>query len=106
MVVADRRNYVAALLTLDPDRLAAEAAAAGSSARSEHEAALCPRLRAMLAGHIEKINTGLARYESIRRFEILPLQLTVETGELTPTMKLKRRVVYERYAEEINALYA
>jgi len=104
-VVGDRRNYVTALLTLDPLRLPAVAAAAGSPAKSLPEAAACPRLRAQLEREVEKVNQTLARYESIRRFAVLPVEFAIEGGELTPTMKLKRRVVYQKYAREIEQLY-
>jgi long-subunit acyl-CoA synthetase (AMP-forming) len=105
-VVGDRRHYVAALLTLDPQRLPAVAAAAGSPARSLEEAAACPLLRAHLERELEAVNQTLARYESVRRFTVLPAEFSIAGGELTPTMKLKRRVVYQKYAREIEGLYA
>lgn len=105
-VVGDRKNYLAALITLDPERLPAEAEAAGSPARTLEEAATDPILRKRLEEQIEEVNSQLARYEMIRRFTILPGEFTIEGGELTPTMKLKRRVVNEKYAEEIRELYA
>jgi long-subunit acyl-CoA synthetase (AMP-forming) len=104
-VVGDRRNYVAALLTLDPQRLPAVAAAAGSPARTLAEAATCAAMRAHLEREVERVNGALARYESVRRFAVLPAEFSIEGGELTPTMKLKRRVVYQKYAREIEALY-
>lgn len=106
VVVGDRRKYVAALLTLDPDRLPAEARAAGSPAETPEQAAGCPTFRGHLERQVEELNRDLARYESIKRFAVLPRELSIDGGELTPTMKLKRRVVYEKYADEIEALYA
>jgi long-subunit acyl-CoA synthetase (AMP-forming) len=106
VVVGDRRNYVAALLTLDPDRLPVETRAAGSPASTPEQAATCPAFRRYLEDQVEALNGDLARYESIKRFTVLPRELSVDGGELTPTMKLKRRVVYEKYAAEIEALYA
>lgn len=106
VVVGDRRKYVAALLTLDPLNLASEIRAAGSPADSPEEAADCPSFRSYLEREVERVNQGLARYETIKRFAVLPHELSVEGGELTPTMKLKRRVVAEKYAAEIEALYA
>lgn len=105
VVLGDRKNYVAALLTLDPERLPSAAERAGSPARTPEEAATCPRFRTFLDQQVEVVNATLARYESVRRFGVLPGQLTVEGGELTPTMKLKRRVISQRYAAEITALY-
>jgi long-subunit acyl-CoA synthetase (AMP-forming) len=105
VAIGDRRPYVVALLALDPQRLAAEAQRAGSPARTPAEAATCPAFRAHLEREVESVNQGLARYESIKRFAILPRELSVEAGELTPTLKLKRRVITERYREAIDGLY-
>ena len=55
---------------------------------------------------VEEINKGLARYESIKKVALLAKELSVETGELTPTLKLKRRVILERHKDAIDALYA
>jgi len=106
VVVGDRRHYVAALVTLDPDRVAGEAEACGSPARDAAAAAGCPTFRKYLEKKIEEINAGLARYESIRRFAVLPRELSIEGGELTPTLKIKRKAVYEHFAAEIAGLYA
>jgi long-subunit acyl-CoA synthetase (AMP-forming) len=105
VVVGDGRRYLAALLTLDPERLPAVAAAAGSPARDPEAAAACPRLRAALERELEAVNARLARFETIKRFAILPRPLSIDAGELTPTLKLRRRVIYRRYAAEIEALY-
>jgi long-chain acyl-CoA synthetase len=106
VALGDRRNYVTALLTLDPDLVAGAAAAAGSPARDPASAAACPRFRADLERRVAAVNGTLARYEQVRRFAVLPGQFTVEGGELTPTMKLKRRVIGEKYTAEIEALYS
>ncbi len=106
VAVGDRRPYVVALLTLDPARVAAEAAGAGSPARTPEEAAACPAFRAHLEKQVEAINATLARYETIKRFAVLPRELSVEAGELTPTLKLKRRVILERHREAVERLYA
>ena len=105
VALGDRRHFVAALLTLDPARLAAAATAAGSPARVAQEAARCPLFRAFVEREIERVNTSLARYEMVRRFAILPREFSIDGGELTPTLKLKRRVVAEKYAAEIERLY-
>jgi len=54
---------------------------------------------------IEKVNGHLARYETIKRFKLLPAQFSVDGGELTPTLKLKRKVVAQKYAKEIDELF-
>src|SRR5436305_5238055 len=104
VVVGDRRNYLTALLTLDPQR-APLAAAAGSPARTPAELAVCPVFHRHLEEQVEAVNATLARYETIKRFAILPAELSIAGGELTPTMKLKRRVIYQKYAREIEGLY-
>jgi long-subunit acyl-CoA synthetase (AMP-forming) len=106
VVIGDRRNYLVALLTLDPLRAAAEGQAAGSPAREPKDLATCPVFRKYLEGQIEKVNGTLARYETVKKFVILPRELSIEDGELTPTMKLKRRVVNEKFGSEIEKLYA
>ena len=106
VVIGDRRNYLTALLTLDPETVAARAEQAGSPARDAGAAAACPIFREFLERQIERVNATLARYETIKRFEVLPGQFSIDGGELTPTMKLKRRVVTEKYAGEIEQLYA
>jgi len=105
VAIGDQRPCIVALLTLDPGRIAAAAQAAGSPARSVAEAAACSVFRAYLQARIDKVNAELARYESIRSFAILPAELSVDGGELTPTLKLKRRVIHARYQAEIDALY-
>jgi long-subunit acyl-CoA synthetase (AMP-forming) len=106
VAIGDRRPYVVALVTLDPARLAAEAAKAGSPARSPEQAAGCAVFKAYLEAQVAAVNQGLARYETIKKLAILPRELSVEAGELTPTLKLKRRAIHERHKDVIEALYA
>jgi long-subunit acyl-CoA synthetase (AMP-forming) len=106
VAIGDRRPYVVALLTLDPLRVAAEAEKAGSPARTPEEAVRCPVFAAYVEKQVEEINKGLARYESIKKVALLAKELSVEAGELTPTLKLKRRVILERHKDAIDALYA
>jgi long-subunit acyl-CoA synthetase (AMP-forming) len=106
VVVGDGRHYLAALFTLDPLRVAATAAAAGSPALDVAQAAVCPVFRSHLERALESANRHFARFETIKRFVVLREEFTVGGGELTPTLKLKRRVIYEKYAAEIERLYA
>ncbi|HBL26228.1 MAG TPA: long-chain fatty acid--CoA ligase [Acidobacteria bacterium] len=106
VVIGDRRHYLVALLTLDPTRAADQAKAAGSPATTTEAMSTCPKFRQYLEKAVEGVNTTLARYETIKKFVILPRELSIAEGELTPTMKLKRRVVNERFAQEIEGLYA
>jgi long-chain acyl-CoA synthetase len=64
-----------------------------------------PRVAARLEGAVEKVNRRLAEHERIRRFRVLPRELTIAAGELTPTLKLRRRAITERYAETIASMY-
>lgn len=105
VVIGDGHNYLTALLTLDAERLPAEAEAAGSSAGDLEAAAVCPEIRDRIERQVEEVNRELAGVETIKRFSILPGELSIEGGELTPTMKIKRRVVQEKYAPQIEALY-
>lgn len=106
VVLGDRERYLAALLTLDPEKIAAEAKNAGSDARTTDDAAKCPKFKAHVEKQIEGVNKTLARVQQVRKFAILPNELTIDGGELTPTMKLKRRVINEKYKDEIARLFA
>jgi long-chain acyl-CoA synthetase len=101
-VVGDRRPYVAALVTVDEDELKAWTEEHGVTADPAHD----ERLRAAIQEQIDEVNRHLARYEQIKRFEILPRDFTQEEGEVTPTLKLKRRVIEQRFAGEIDSLYS
>jgi long-subunit acyl-CoA synthetase (AMP-forming) len=106
VAIGDRRPYVVALLAVDPTRVAEEAEKAGSPAKTPGEAADCPAFKAWVEKQVEEMNRDLARYEQIKKFTLLPNELTTDGGELTPTMKLKRRVIHEKYGEIIESLYS
>ena len=104
-VYGDNRSYLVALVSLDPDEIEALAERHGvapdPAAMSTNEA-----IRAEIQAEVDAVNEHLARIEQIKRFDILDHDMTQESGELTPTMKLKRAVVYDRYADRFEALYA
>jgi long-chain acyl-CoA synthetase len=105
MLVGDGRNYLTALVPLDPERVPAFARARGWP---EDPAALAthpPFLEDLRRRVDAEVNAHLARFETVKRFHVLPRDLTVEAGELTPTLKLRRKVILEQYAAEIDALY-
>jgi long-subunit acyl-CoA synthetase (AMP-forming) len=106
VVLGDRRKFLSALVTLDPDRLRTEAEACGSAATTPAEAARCEKFRRHLDKQIQELNGRLARVQTIKKFVILPNELSIEGGELTPTMKVKRKVVNEKYKKEIESIYA
>ena len=70
------------------------------------ERAKDPDFVAHVGREIEKVNGNLAQYETIKRFRVLPAQFSIDSGELTPTLKLKRKVVSQKYAREIDELFA
>jgi long-subunit acyl-CoA synthetase (AMP-forming) len=104
--IGDRRPYNVALIVLDPDAAAAHPGARGLLARSLAELAADPGIRTAVAAGVAEANTHLSRIEQIKRFAVLAADWSPSTGELTPTLKLKRRVITEKYAAEIDALYA
>lgn len=105
VVIGDRRKYMTALFTLDPEKVASAAAEAGSPAKTSAEAAKCKKFNTYIQGKVEEVNKSLARVQAIKKFVILPQELSIEGEELTPTMKLKRRIVNEKYAKEIESMY-
>ena len=104
--IGDRRPYNTALLVLDPDGAAAWAPSHGMDGADPVALAADPRVRAALDEAVEAANARLARVEQIKRFAVLPELWEPGGDELTPTMKLKRRPIAEKYAAEIEALYA
>jgi long-subunit acyl-CoA synthetase (AMP-forming) len=106
VLVGEQRNFVAALLTLDPGHLPTLAQRLGSPARDHAAAARCPILNAFLSREVERVNGSLARFESVRKFDVLPTEFSIGGGELTPTMKLKRKFVQQKFAERVDELYA
>jgi long-chain acyl-CoA synthetase len=105
VVYGDRRSYLVALVTLDPDEVPALAEQLGVPADPAAMAA-DERVRQVIQHDIDEVNARVARIEQVKRFAILSRDLTMADGELTPTLKVKRAVVNERYEAEIAALYA
>ena len=102
----DRRRYVVALLTLDGDVAPAWARARGIEASSLAELAEQPAVLDAVGEAVAAANERLARVQQVKRWQLLPVEWTAESEELTPTLKLKRRVVHAKYADVIDALYA
>jgi long-chain acyl-CoA synthetase len=103
VVVGDRRPYLVALITLDPEEAPKFAAEHGLAVE---ELPKSEAMRAEIQKAVDEVNATVGPVEQIKKFTILPRDLSQETGELTPTMKVKRNVVAEKYAAEIEALYA
>ncbi len=105
VIVGDRMAYLVGILTLDPERLVHVAEAVGSPARDPESAATCPRFLSYLDSQVDVVNKSLARNEMVKKFAVVPAEFTIEGGELTPTMKIRRRVVLEKYQQTISELY-
>ncbi|KAA1419297.1 long-chain fatty acid--CoA ligase [Nocardioides humilatus] len=106
VAIGDDKPYVTALLTLDPDACAAYAAKAGLADASPAVIAQDPATRVLIQAGIDQANEKLARVEQIKKFAILPTPWEPGGDELTPTMKLKRKPIAEKYAAEIDSLYS
>jgi long-chain acyl-CoA synthetase len=104
LVVGDRRRYVSALITLDPDEIGRWAAARGLEG-DVAELSNEPQVHELVSEIVEDVNRDRSRFEQVKRFAILPRDFTIEAGEVTQTLKLRRRAITEHFAAEIEALY-
>ncbi|MEW1660668.1 MULTISPECIES: AMP-dependent synthetase/ligase [unclassified Streptomyces] len=106
MVVGDGRPFISALITLDPEFLPRWAEEHGRPAdATPAQLAEDPELLAAVQRAVDDGNAAVSKAESVRKFRILPAQLTEESGHITPSLKLKRNVVAKDFAEDIEALY-
>ena len=105
VVIGDRRPYLVALVTLDMEECAKLCEEKGWPA-DPAELRRNEGMRAVIQEHLDKVNEKFARVEQVKKFEILPHDLSQETGELTPTMKVKRNVVADKFEKDVDALYA
>ncbi len=106
LAFGDLRPYVVALLTLDGEVAPAWARARGIEADSLAALATHPAVLAEVEAAVSAANERLARVQQVKRWRLLPVEWTADTEELTPTLKLKRRIVHAKYADDIDSLYA
>jgi long-chain acyl-CoA synthetase len=106
MVFGDGHNYCVALITLDPDAMEGWAAENDMAGGSYTDIVRSEKVREMVAGYVDELNSRLNRWETIKKWELLDHDLTIESGELTPSMKVKRNVVEANHREIIGRLYA
>ncbi len=99
------RNFVSALVTLDPDAIMDWAAAHGMGGQSYRDVVASPEARELVQEYVDRLNAGLNRWETVKKFTILERDLTIEHGELTPSLKLRRKVVAERFKDRLDAHY-
>ncbi|MGJ0182073.1 long-chain fatty acid--CoA ligase [Corynebacterium glyciniphilum] len=105
VVIGDGRPYVSALVALEEDTVMAWAEREGVA--GDYTAVTAdPRTRDLVQGYIDELNLSLNRWEQVKRFQILPRDLTVEDAELTPSLKLRRKPVAAHFAEQVEANYA
>ena len=108
VLVGDKRKFVAALLVPDRARLLARCKQSGLLSRNHgsiEDLVDRPEVRSLFQQVVERINSGLSRFEQVKKFVLLPAELTQEGGELTPTLKVKRHAVEEKYRDLIESLY-
>jgi long-chain acyl-CoA synthetase len=105
LVHGDRRKFVSALVTLDAEALKRWAAERGLSARTPAALAGNGEVRALVQGEIDRLNASLPRFAGVKRFAVLPREFSEAEGEVTPSQKLKRKAIEERYRAELDALY-
>ena len=105
MVYGDRRKYLTALITLNPETITTYAAKEKIKTNDLATLAKKHQIHMLIEEEISKKNRELASYERIKKFSILPRDFSIENGELTPTLKVKRREVTQKYQELLDGMY-
>lgn len=100
----DKKPYITALITLDPDEIA-NFATANDLSGDIYAWVAEPKVHDLIKQAVDHVNANLGRVEQVKRFRILPIDFTTETGELTPSLKMKRKVILERYGQWIDEMY-
>lgn len=105
IVHGNDRNFCSALITLDPDAVEAWAESHGQSGKSYTEVVTSPEMEKLVAGYVDELNSKLNQWETVKKWAILPNDLSIEGGEITPSMKVKRRVVEDKYRDILDGFY-
>jgi long-chain acyl-CoA synthetase len=106
MVHGDKRPYLVALVTLNEENVAKWARDNGVSFTNNADLSKSDKVKALIQKYVDELNAKEPSYSSIKKFSILPLDFSQETGELTPTLKVKRKFTYEKYKDVIDTFYA
>ncbi|MFJ8578717.1 AMP-dependent synthetase/ligase [Micromonospora sp. NPDC093277] len=106
VVVGQARNYCTMLVTLDPDAIQGWAAGGPLAGRDYADLVASAEAQAMVEGYVAELNARLNRWETIKKVTVLPRDLTIEDGEITPSLKIRRRSVESNFATEIDQMYA
>ncbi|WP_328946115.1 AMP-dependent synthetase/ligase [Streptomyces sp. NBC_00250] len=105
LVIGNGRNYCTALITLDETAIMPWSASNGLGGRTYADVVSSPEAHALIEGFVQRVNGDLQRWQTIKKFAVLPRDLDVEHGELTPSLKVKRPFVEREYAEVVEAMY-
>ena len=105
MLIGDQRKYLAALIVPNFEKLERDAAALGVTTENRDEMIADRRVRKIFQDEIDRFNVNLDRQEKIRRFALLPRDFTIEADEITPSLKVKRKVIDKKYKQIIDELY-
>jgi long-chain acyl-CoA synthetase len=105
IVHGDKRNFVTALVTLDEEATMKWAQEHGFNGKAYSEIVMTPEAKKLLEPYFSEVNKTLAKYESVKQFEILPKDLSIDEGELTPSLKVKRKVVEKKYSQLLDKMY-
>ena len=106
VVIGDRRAYLTVIVMVDQENVEKYAQDHDIPFSNYLSLTRAPEVQALIQGEIDRVNKKFARVEQIKKFFLLETQLSAEDEELTPTMKLKRKLVEKKYADRIEALYA
>lgn len=105
MLIGDKRNFISALIVPSFENLEAWAAKKNLEYQSNRELVALDAVKDLIQSEVDKYSKEFARYEKVREFRLLPKELTIEDGELTPTLKIKRRIVEEEFKDLIESIY-
>jgi long-chain acyl-CoA synthetase len=105
VVVGQARNYVTMLISLDEDAIAGWAKGGALEGKPYEEIVAAPETQQLIEGYVKELNLKLNRWETVKKFAILPRDLSIEAGEITPSMKIKRRSVETNFAPQIDKMY-
>ncbi|GIE35007.1 AMP-dependent synthetase [Actinoplanes italicus] len=105
VVIGQNRNFVTMLIALDEEAIKTWAATGPLAGKSYDEIVAAPETHALVEGYIKELNAKLNRWETVKKFAILPRDLSIEAGEVTPSMKIKRRSVETNFASQIDKMY-
>ena len=105
VVHGEGRNFVSALITLDPELIVQWGGEHGLAGKTATELATEPAVIEMIGGYVDTLNSRVERWETVKKFVVLPRDLSVEEGDLTPSMKVRRKVVERKHMGELDKLY-